>query len=271
MIRKLLSILLTFLIMLSFLPSKNIYANVVDPATASKIPTGLDVASETVSRVVGLSGGKTGILYYTGATVPTRTYYYRVVDTNGTILFTKNISTIMEGRIAYTLKVYAIAEGKTVVTWEGTSNRCDSNTNDMFQFIMLDVNGNIIKNKTDISTQTAQFNCNTDAVELSDGNIAFIWQHAGNEYFMRILDANGNSVTQPTSIDKTGSREALSSYDSTLTHRLAANKNGSFMIVYYTNNSKKYYGVLYNNDGTQKTVNGFNHFILLNNERLESP
>jgi hypothetical protein len=231
--------------------------------SAVKIPM-VDPSTEFAMTATGLSEGKTGLLYYTEPTTDVYEDYYKVADTDGSIVFTKYFSDLMGARadnISHT-KAYAIAGGKSVITWEGIATGCDQNTNNMIQFVILDENGGVIKEATDISTQTAPYNCYTGATELSNGNIAFFWQHESNEYYLRIFDASGNAVTSPTSITKTGSRDVQdpSLYPGVSTHSIAANDDGTFMVVYHANNNPYYYGVLYNNDGTQKTVNGYNHF-----------
>jgi hypothetical protein len=214
-----------------------------------------------VMSVVGLSGGNTGILY---ATLDENWSYikqrYKVVDTAGTVLSNVDLGAILGARASNvsTFAAYAIADGKAVITWEGTNNGCGG----AFQFTIIDEDGTVVKGATDISTSAAPYNCYTGTAELSNGNIAFMWQAQGDEYLYRIFDAAGNAVTSPASVEKGGTRQDNFAHNSTYTHSLAANDQGQFLINYDINSNNNYIGAMYDNDGTRRLTNGFHHYYL---------
>jgi len=228
-------------------------AAVLDPASAKVITAFTDTSNLGIYNFVGLSEGRTGVVYKSGSTI-----YYKVLDYDGNQLSITNLSTIMGSRASNVSSLYAYTmdDGKAAITWEGTSNGGGG----AFQFIIVGANGTIVKSTTNISEIPSSYNIYTGAAKLSNGGIAFFWQNTGSEYLLRIFDASGNAVTNPTSITATGTKEGNPGTNSTYTHSIAANKNGTFLITYYQYNSPYIYGVLYNNDGTQKTVRGYNHF-----------
>ena len=250
----------TFLLasVILFPTGENTLAKAIDSAH-TKIMINPNGDASSMVGAAGLSNGKSGVL-----TKESGTYIYRIYDHSGILLSTTDISVIMGSRASnvMTLKVMGLANGKSLITWEGTNNGCDNKTGNMFQFTIIDSTGAVLKTGTDISTEASYYNCYTDMTELSDGKIAFIWQHAGDEYLTRIFNPDGTSFTLPSSIEKTGTREGNPMQNSSYTHSLAANKEGTYLVVYNFYNNSNYYAVLYNNDGTQKEVRGFNQFIV---------
>ncbi|MCM3716662.1 S-layer homology domain-containing protein [Alkalihalobacillus oceani] len=237
-----------------------VQAATIDLDSAKKFSVADSNNNEWVFGTVGLEGDKTGVLK-----VKLDSNWeildeitYKVYRTDGSEVFTTDVKALMGARASNVsdFSVYPLSGGRSIITWEGTNNGCSGS----FQFIMLDLRGNVIKEATNISTQASTYNCYTGATELTNGNIAFFWQHAGNEYYLRIFDSNGNPVTEPTSITNTGTRELPAG--STYEHSIAASSDGTFMITYHSYDSGYYQGVIYNNNGTQRTVNGFNHFKL---------
>lgn len=222
----------------------------------------IDVAGGAVAMsTAGLSQDHTGILYATTTdNWTTMDVSYKVLDLAGNTRSNTNISSLMGARATNvsTFATYAIADGKTVITWEGTTNGCGG----AYQFVILDLDGSVVKGATDISTVVAPYNCYTGVTELSNGNIAFMWQNLGDEYLYRIFDAAGNALTNPASIEKGGSRQDNFPTNSTYTHSLAANDQGQFLITYNIYQNYNYIGAMYDNDGARRLTNGFHHFYL---------
>lgn len=212
-----------------------------------------------INSIASLPDGKIALLVTTyDADWHTEKTYVRVVNANGSIIFTADITSAMGSRATNfnANKIYGLSTGSIVVTWEGTTNGCDNNTSNLFQFIMLDASGNITKSATDISTGTASYNCYTGAAELSNGNLAFFYQWAGDAYNMRVFGSDGTAVTGAQTIPKP------IACTSTYSHSIAANANGKFMMVSHCYGYDKYFGVLYNNDGTVSQVSGADTFDL---------
>ena len=265
---KLMSLMLSFLIVTtSFLPSvahvNLAYAasGVVDLDSAIRLNDILE--GNLVRSVVGLPNGRIGIVSTDDWVI--NSAEYKVIDTSGHEQYTVELAPIMGSRVNNVFNIAAIAmsNGNTVITWEGISdNANDNSSGNLNQFIIIGPDGTLVKDVTDIAIETSYGNYMTQVAELSDGNLAFIWSHVQDEFYLRIFDETGNPVFGPVSIDKTGTREDLSTYDQSYEHFFAANNDGSFMITYTTNNSDYQYGVIYHNDGTQKMVNGYNHFKL---------
>ena len=140
-----------------------------------------------------------------------------------------------------------------VVTWEGTSSGCDNNTNNLFQFIIINSSGAISTPTTNVSQGTGPYNCYTGVAELSNGNIAFFYEWAGDAYNLRIFNTSGTWVARLTIAKPAGC-------GSTYSHSMAANSNGKIMLTSNCDGYNKYFGVLYNNDGTVSQVGGSNTF-----------
>src|SRR5690606_9975934 len=122
------------------------YANgMVDLDSARKITIIDDPVSDIAMSATGLSDGKTGLLYFNEPTSNNYHDYYKVVDPEGSTVYTKDLSALMGARANNVdlTSAYGIADGKSLITWEGTINGCDNNTGSMFQFVILDVHGNI--------------------------------------------------------------------------------------------------------------------------------
>lgn len=265
--RKTIALLLSFLLLFQYPPDAFANftvvneGNVINLDTAQKFSVADSSINEWVKEVVGLEGGKIGVLKarLDSNWESIEDISYKVYQADGSEVFTTDVKALMGARAANVsdFSVYPLSGGGSVITWEGTISYGCSGT---FQFAMLDHNGYVIKEATNISTQASTYNCYTGATELSNGHIAFFWQHAGNEYYLRIFDSNGNPVTEPTSITYTGTRELPAG--ATYEHSIAASNDGTFMITYHSNDSSYYQGVIYNNDGSQRTVNGYNHFKL---------
>ncbi|WPK13591.1 InlB B-repeat-containing protein [Lysinibacillus louembei] len=214
-----------------------------------------------VMKVVGLAEGNTGILYSTSDddwnTIKVR---YKVFSITGAVLSDISVSDMMGARATNVsgANAYAIAGGRTVITWEGTSNGCGG----AFQFVIVAKDGTAIKTATDISTASAPYNCYTGMTELSNGNLAFMWQNTGDEYLYRIFNAAGNALTSPTSVEKGGTRQDSFPHNSTYTHSLSANDQGQFLITYDIYQNNNYIGAMYDDDGTRRLTNGVHHFYL---------
>ncbi|WP_337101055.1 tandem-95 repeat protein [Paenibacillus sp. YIM B09110] len=267
-VRRQIALILSFLLVfgnaLLYVPAMNkANAAVVDPDTMEQFQV-LDAPEEVPSQVVGLPGGKTGVAYYVGD-ASTRQDYYRVVDAEGQEVFDLNITDMLpaDRKISDT-NLLALSNGNSVFTWDGIATGCGEH----FQFVIIDSTGDVVKEPTNITEDPdASYNCTTTVTELTNGNILFTWQHESDDYMLRIFTSDGQAVTNAVSIDKTGSRQDVVGYSGSFFHGVAANGNGTFMITYYTNSSEYYYGVIYNDDGTQKTVNGFNHFKISDSKR----
>ncbi|GMK39339.1 hypothetical protein PCCS19_23930 [Paenibacillus sp. CCS19] len=228
----------------------------VDYGTANKIDLstkGLDFDMQwiTYDQFIGLPGGKIGILGYTALG-----HSYSVIDSNGSVVFDLPLNTneIMGVRALDYSEIYAspMANGNTVIMWNGQQGGCDMNSGHSIQFIIVDALGNVVQPATDISTATADYNCYSYAQPLSDGNIAFMYQVTGAEYYYRIFDTTTAAfLAAPVSVEGAGAN------DSTSTHVIAASSNGTFMIAYHTHNATQYHVAVYRNDG--KRINAFDY------------
>ncbi|PWW03310.1 Ig-like protein group 2, partial [Paenibacillus cellulosilyticus] len=222
----------------------------VDYGTAKKIDLstmglGYDMTNLPYGQFIGLPGGKVGILGSTAAG-----HSYSVIDSSGNKVFSLplNTSAIMGTRATNYSEVYAapMANGNTVIMWAGQPTGCDQNKGYSVQFIIVDGQGNVVQSATDVSTATANYNCYISAQPLSNGNIAFMYQVTGAEYYYRIFNPTTKAfLSSPVSIEGAGAT------DSSYTHVLAASSNGTFMVVYHTYNATQYHVAVYQNDGTR--------------------
>ncbi|MBI5954480.1 MAG: Ig-like domain repeat protein [Chloroflexi bacterium] len=238
-------------------------AGYIDPAGSPRI-TGL---SWVISQIAGTSDGKVALLYDSwSGSGPDGTAHVQVLNPDGTQVYDTNIAASLGARATnYSLlNLYPIANGEVIVTVEGTVSGCDLNTNNLFRFLRLDASGAIVTPWTNVSAATYSYNCYTHMAELSNGNLAFAYQTQGDTYALRIFQPNGTAVTAETSIQKTGTYPsgATCSGQSVYSGDIAANDNGTFLITHHCNGTANFYGVLYNNDGSQITVGSAKHFVI---------
>ncbi len=123
-------------------------------------------------------------------------------------------------------------------------------------------NGNKVTGPTNINTENGNYLCTGQAVELSNGNIVFVWKQDQNEYKYRVFDSNGDPLTDPLSVQNGGNRPDDLQIGSISYVYLAANEQGQFLITYSSNKNNNYVGTLYNSDGTRIPINGYHHFYL---------
>ena len=221
----------------------------IDHATAPNfsVDPGDLGGSATITGTATLPGAKTALLIqtYDASGNPVRSFV-RVVDNTGSRVFTTEITAAMGSRATNQMRaaIYALTNGNIFVTWEGTNSGCDNNSNNLFQFAILDSGGAIIRTATDISEGSATYNCYTDAAELANGNIAFLYQWAGDQFKLRIFNPYGNAVTSAMTIAKPAD------CTSTYSHSIAANRVGKFMVLADCYNNPNYFSAIYNNDGS---------------------
>jgi hypothetical protein len=207
----------------------------------------------------GLSGGNVGIVYasfYDG--IPR----YKVMAPSGDEVFEKDLFALGINSLAnlYEIKAIGLSGGRSLVSWRGFAGGCGG----PYQFMILDQDGNPVKGPTDINTENGSHLCTGQAVELSNGNIVFVWKHGQNEYKYRVFDGNGEPLTDPLTVQNGGDRpEDLEIGDISRVY-LAANDQGRFLIAY--SSGKNHVGTLYNSDGTRIPVNGYHHFDLQPND-----
>lgn len=181
--------------------------------------------------------------------------YVKAYNLDGSTAWTYDASTLMGSRATNYQGSYVqtLSNGNILVSWDGTDSGCGSD----YQMIILDEDGNLVTGVTNISETSSSYNCYGNSVELSNGNVLFYWQNTGSEYLMKIFDPAGNVVKSATSISNTGTRDGTCT--SMYSHS-AGVIDGKFMFGYNCYTSDNYYGVIYNNDGTQTSVGGYNHF-----------
>ncbi|QAR33630.1 hypothetical protein EP073_09520 [Geovibrio thiophilus] len=181
--------------------------------------------------------------------------YVKAFNLDGSAAWTYDVSPLMGARASNYMGSYiqTLSNGNIIVSWDGTDNGCGSD----YQMIILDEDGGLVKGVTNISESASSYNCYGGSAELSNGNILFYWQSAGDEYHMKIFEADGDVAKSATSISNTGTRDGTCS--SMYSHSLGV-IDSKFMFGYHCNGVDNYYGVIYNNDGTQTTVGGYNHY-----------
>lgn len=239
------------------LTSVSALASYIDPVFYPKI----NGVSTGVTQVAGLSNDKVALLY--GAYNNSRPSV-QVVNIDGSQIYSKELTAALGARATNksSLILYPIANGEAIVTVEGTNSGCDNKTNSLFAFLRVDAAGNIATPLTNISAATRDYNCYTNMAELSNGNLAFSYQITGNQYALRIFKPDGTPVTNEISVQQTGTGNGNCSYQSAYSGTISANNNGSFLVTYHCYENTNLYGSLYNNDGSQVTVGGVQHFSI---------
>ncbi len=233
------------------------WAAYIDPNASPRLTSAIP---SDATQMVALANDRVAILRTPSKTTPA----VRVVDASGTQIYETALASALGTRINNysSLALYPIAGGALIVTVEGTNTGCDNNTSNMFAFLRLDASGNVATPLTSISTTTASYNCYTNMAELSNGNLAFTYQYAGDEYLLRIMQPNGTAVTSPSSVQKTGTGNGTCASQSAYSGSLAANGNGTFLVTHHCYQNSTLYGTLYSNAGTQITVGAAQHFSI---------
>jgi methionine-rich copper-binding protein CopC len=189
---------------------------------------------------------------------PSKGFYLDQYDASGSALSRTDISSLISPRTSSTIntdiKLLALDNGNLAMIWETTSS---GKAIDDPYFRIVKPDGTSVTSATRINQNTADLDRFTEAAQLSNGNIAFVWANGGSDYQLRIFDTSANPVIDQKSVTDLGSGNSGSSQ---YRHRIAANDAGSFMITYDYVNEDQYKGIIFNNDGTAKTVGGVEHF-----------
>ncbi|MFH5186592.1 X2-like carbohydrate binding domain-containing protein [Paenibacillus sp. TAB 01] len=226
------------------------YANSGDVDFNTAVITDLTGSFKSVHSAVALPGGKTGYVYSDsgGGT------YYTLLDKTGTEIPGTTVALDSEmGTAAGSpggMKVIYLNNGSVLIAWDKLG---DGNS-----FIVLNSSLSITTHKTAIGDPVADTNAElTDAVQLSDGNIVFMWYVADNHaYYTTIFKPDGTSVVGKATIsDQRDQAESTPSQ-----YAIATNHNGTYMIVsrhFKTDITPAMAydydrAVLYNNNGTVK-------------------
>ena len=153
-----------------------------------------------------------------------------------------------------TVTFQALTDGNILVHWY--SSGTGKGLTDAY-FKVIDTSGNDVVGATKINTDAGQLNRNTVAEELSDGNLAFVWATDGSNYALRRFDSSGNA----TDTDQLSLTGLAGTSGSQYNHRIAANDNGQFMVVWDESSSSNYQGMVFDNAAVTPTqVNGQAHF-----------
>ena len=155
-----------------------------------------------------------------------------------------------------TIVSQGLSNGNLLVFWYSSSSGVG--LTDAY-FKILNPNGNEVVPTTKINSSPGSLNRFVEAVELSNGNLAFVWATDGSNYALRRFTQSGAAVdVSQLSISALAGIAGSSQY----THSIAANDNGKFMIM-ITYNHNDYLGMLFNNDASAPTqINGQNTFVI---------
>lgn len=124
-----------------------------------------------------------------------------------------------------TLIYQELSNGNLLICWySGSSGTGLTDT----YFKIVNASGSDIVGPTKINSAAGELNRFTDFAELSNGDLAFIWATDGTNYALRRFHANGTPVdANQISLTDLAGTTGKSQY----THQIAANSNGSFMII----------------------------------------
>lgn len=159
-----------------------------------------------------------------------------------------------------------LESGNMLVYWySGSSGK---NITDAYYGI-VDQSGNVVKGASVLNTG-GSLNRSVQTAELSNGNIVFLWDTGtnGGAYSYKIVDPSGDEVVAQTNITNVGTNaDAVVHWNGA---QVAASDNGGFLVVYHsygTGNSGHYKGMLFDNDGTLRTVGGQQNFQVFSTGR----
>ncbi|UJF34210.1 X2-like carbohydrate binding domain-containing protein [Paenibacillus hexagrammi] len=237
----LMGLLLVFTGTVPFLPGiQKAYAADVDLGTAVTIDIDGDNAS--INHAVSLPYGKTGYLYSDPESAVT---LYRIIDKVGNDIAQVNLNDEMGAAAGSpeSMKVIYLKSGNTLIAWESSGDH----------FIVLDENLNVSTHRVDFGVSDST---ELTPVELSNGNIVFMWYSSDSKrYSTQIYQPDGSAVG--ALVDLGLNRDATEG-DPSL-YSIASNGNGSYMIVsrHFVNGDASTTNpfdraVLYNNDGTER-------------------
>ena len=210
--------------------------------------------------IIGLQNGELGVSlgeYDSGWSA--QSHYFQIFDANATKISEFDFADYITPRTndhSDTIVPYGLSNGNIVLCWYSSSSGKGFTA---AYFIIIEQTGNIVKNATLINNEVGELNRFVQIAQLSNGDIAFVWATSGSNYAMRIFDSSGNAKGNQISVTTLGTGTTTGSM---YNHQIAADKDGTFMIVYNCYNSYTYKAILFNNDGTPKTVEGVNHFSI---------
>ncbi|MCE7993643.1 MAG: hypothetical protein HEP71_16785 [Roseivirga sp.] len=147
-----------------------------------------------------------------------------------------------------------LSNGNLLVSWSAQSSG-KSFTDAYFRVIQTD--GTTVTSAIKINNEAGTLNRFVRPAELSNGNVAFVWATDGSNYAYRIFQTDGTALANQASLTSLGTGNGGGSQSE---HEIAANGNGTFMVVYPLTIDNRYKGIIFNNDGSATTVGGVNHF-----------
>ncbi|WP_438348186.1 InlB B-repeat-containing protein [Paenibacillus sp. FA6] len=183
------------------------------------------------------------------------TQYYSVIHSDGRVDTVLSIP-VSPTTTGYPPDIYykGLSNGNILIYWY--SSYSSNGLTDTY-FKIIDPAGTQVVAPTKINSSPGSLNRFTEVTELSNGNLAFVWDTNEGSYALRrftttgvAVDANQISITGLAGIS-----------GSQYNHRIAANNSGQFMISisYYNTN---YLGMIFNDTGTTPIrVGGQNSFV----------
>jgi len=201
--------------------------------------------------------------------IPADIFYASIVATDGTLSTLSAMTTVSPHTDSgYDIICYlGLSNGNLLVYWY--SDISNDGLTDAY-FKIIDTSGSQVVAATKINSDAGELNRYVQAVELSDGKLAFVWATSGANYALRRFTISGSAATAfdaaQISITDLAGLTGTSQY----THEISAT-TGSLMIAFACSDSAtnySYRGMVFNNDSATPTqVEGSNFFII--SERYE--
>ncbi|RXT03689.1 cadherin-like beta sandwich domain-containing protein [Ammoniphilus sp. CFH 90114] len=205
--------------------------------------TGLDIADKiftinttNITQGIGLPGGKLALVHGDDLEI-----YSAEGEKVSTIANLSSYRSPKASGGADQFRLKVLNDGNLLIHWYSSS--INQAIKDAY-FTIISQDGQVVKAPTMINSDAGSLNRFTAAAQLSNGDLAFVWATSGTNYALRIFDSGGTARGNQLSIVN----DSMGVYDIDI----AANDNGTFMVVYNRYTAGQYKGILFHNNGGVK-------------------
>lgn len=193
------------------------------------------------------------------------TPYFSLVNSDGSVNLSPGISISPRTNDNSDTVLYkGLSDGNILVYWYSQS--AGTGLTDTY-FKIVNQNGGDVVAATKINSAAGELNRSTECAELSNGDLAFVWATGGSNYALRRFSISGSTATAVDAMQISVTDLSGTAGYSQYTHRIAANKDGRFMIVMSSYKDNNYRGMIFDNTSpTPVQVGGQNAFIISSSE-----
>lgn len=214
----------------------------------------------SVSKVLPLSGNRTGIIINDGTNANT---YLQIYNSSGTQTANVNITSQFNwthtNHGAVTITGIPMNNGNIFIAYSTNSNSTGIQTYEARYVIINESGAQQSAGQLNTIAASGSYIYGILLDKLSDGKIVAVWRRmTGDNLTFRLFNTDGTAAGNDTPFSGQGTSN---SFSNTYTYKLAAGRNGNFMVsVYFWNGGLR--GFAYNNSGVNIVNGGADNFMV---------